>query len=635
VDARSHLNLYNSSPLCRLPRREERMPRGTNRRLHCPTKFTPLDSRGYRVRSLIGQGGFGSVFLADHGPTREFRAVKATYKGDLRRSDLENEIELHRRAGEASTTNVVQLFEVVEDPSFVFMCLEACMGGHLLYRLSKHTQFTERHAACAVADVLGVLEALHEMEIAHRDLKPQNLMYAHSRPDAPLKLIDFGMAVDLHRVGGKVSQFAGTIRFMAPSVIREMPYGVECDLWALGVTTFLLLSGEYPFNGTTVDEVAADVLHGTLRLSGGAWDTVSDDAKDFIQRLLRDDALDVFVRARARARAPRLRTATQALAHPWIVNRGPRSAGLLDDRVRARLHAAHRRNLLDTAISNLAAARLRADDLRVLLDQFDLLDVNGDGYVTLDEYLQGVASLEVTLPELRAQFAKFDLNCDQRLSRAEFAAACMDRNKLSDADLPSTFDFLAVDDAAAAPAEESASGDAPQSGQGPGSASSSHRPGARGARPREGAFKHITPQSLAESLLRMGSSETAEGLSMAATAAIAEADKDNDGALSYDEYCAWVRRARELEPLTEPKSRTDPGRVASKLKRGKAWAAEGGFYTASGGTDSAAGVGTATASRTMTMHRARITLLVGVLGAVGAVVLAHAGYIPALLSSWT
>lgn len=570
------------------------MARGA-RRLHSPSKFTPLEPCGYRVRSVIGQGGFGTVFLADHVPTRSFRAVKSIYKGDVRRLELENEIELQRRAGAASSANVAKIFDVVEDPSFVFICLEACMGGHLLYRLSKHERFTERHAACAVADVLGVLDALHGLGIAHRDVKPQNLMYVDSRPDAPLKLIDFGMAVDLQRTGGKVAQFAGTIRFMAPSVIREMPYGAEVDLWALGVTAFLLLSGEYPFNGATVDEVAHDVLHRPLAMSGRAWRTVSDDAKDFIQRLLRDDALDLFARARARAHAPRLRTAAQALAHPWVQGRGPRSAGLLDDEVRTALRAAHRRNLLDTAISNLVAARLRGEDLGVLLEQFDLLDVNGDGYVTLDEYLQGVASLEVTVPELRAQFEKFDLNSDRRLSRAEFAAACTDRNKLAGADLPATFDFLAT---AGAPADAPAAAPAgaPERSQPSASAEISmaeryvrHRSSGTEVErsERDASTRRITAESLAASLLRMGSSETSE-LIASAQAAVDEADLDGDGAISYEEYCAWVQRSRELEPRPMPESRADPRRIASSLKRGQAWAAGSEFTSAQSSASAAA-----------------------------------------------
>ena len=390
-----------------------------------PTSFQPVTELGYRVKSMIGQGGFGSVYIAVHEPTKSFRAVKAMFKGDTERAEIDNEVDMMRRTDHAP--NVARLLEVAEDGHFIFICLEACMGGHLLKRLSEHRVFTERHAAVAIADVLSALAVLHGMGIAHRDIKPQNLIYFNERPDAPLKLIDFGMAVDLRKApGGKVTEFAGTIRFMSPSIVKEQPYGCECDLWALGVTAYLLLSGTYPFNGATVDEVAHVILHADPSLSAPLWGNVSADGKDFVRKLLRDPYTE-------RQRDPNaaigdLLTVFDASDHPWIRHRGALSGAQLDEGVRQRLASTHNRNLLDAAVGNLVAARLQPGDVEVLTRQFDLLDTNGDGHVTLDEYLQGVASLEVTYDELRRQFAAYDTDSDGRISKQEFLSACLSQN---------------------------------------------------------------------------------------------------------------------------------------------------------------------------------------------------------------
>jgi calcium-dependent protein kinase len=472
-----------------------------------PLSFEAVRSIGYRVKSMIGQGGFGSVYIAVHEPTLGFRVVKAIFKGDVDRAEIDNEISMMRRTDHAP--NVAKLLDVVEDHYFIFICLEACMGGHLLKRLGEHRQFTERHAAVAIGDVLTALKVLHGMGIAHRDIKPQNLIYFDERADAPLKLIDFGMAVDLRRApNGKVSEFAGTIRFMSPSVVKSQPYGSECDLWALGVTAFLLLTGTYPFNGSTVEEVAAIILAGDLRMDDRSWECVSADGRDFIRSMLRNPALHS---ERAPQQPYEPFDVFDALSHPWIRNRGAESGHKLDAGVRQRLLSAHNRNLLDAAVGNLVAARLQPDDIDVLMRQFELLDTNGDGHVTLDEYLQGVASLEVTYDDLRKQFATYDINKDGRISKEEFLSACVSQNACKAQ--AESFDTLAA-----------------------------NRPARDGGPANAPLRRQITPTSLAAALKRMGSKESVEELAKGALQAIAEADLDDDGELSFEEFRAWVEK---------------------------------------------------------------------------------------------
>jgi len=493
-----------------------------------PKKFEALEPLGYQIQGLVGQGGFGSVFMAMHKPSGETRAVKAVCTEDCNRAEIDHEILVMRKMKAAP--NIVKLFDVAEDQSFIFICMEACLGGHLLARLWEHAaQMTEHHAARAVRDVLSGLASLHEAHIAHRDVKPQNLIYATASPDSPLKLIDFGMAVDLGSPKGTVLEFAGSIRFMSPSIVTDTPYGLECDLWAVGVTAFLLLSGSYPFNGSTVDEVADLIAAGAFDFGAPEWSYVSAEGKDFVSRLLRDKVLDEADELVARAskkppprRPPAFSSAKEALRHPWIVHRGPPGTGLLDASVRDALHAIHERNLLDTAVSNFVSGRLRQQDLNVLIKEFDRLDRDKSGTVSLAEYLQGVASLEVTLDELKEQFKTHDLNRDQELSRAEFITACVDHTHLPDADatLRAAFDKLA----------ESV-----------------------------GAQRRITAKSLAYHLSHDLYSQTdgappldgdtEESIKQRARKAVADADINHDGSVDYDEFHAWSQRARSRKTL--------------------------------------------------------------------------------------
>lgn len=325
-------------------------------------------------------------------------------------------------------------------------------------------------------------------------------------------------------------------------------YGCECDLWAVGVTAFLLLSGGYPFNGSSVDEVAALIADGAYDLHAKEWANVSADGRHFVSQLLRDPYLEEQ-RGKHGARPGELLTVFDALEHPWIRHRGAQSATQLDEGVRQRLIGMHNRNLLDAAVGNLMAARLQPKDINVLLAQFDLLDTNGDGHVTLDEYLQGVASLEVTYDDLRKQFAAYDTDKDGRISKQEFLSACLSQNLGEEGGAQQAESFEKLADAML-----------------PAAAQGGADMGARG--------RQITPRSLAEALRAMGSDEDVDELTRSAESAIQEADLDEDGALSFDEFRAWIER-RNSEPGAHPALPTGPQPAQLETPQRGSWAGSG------------------------------------------------------------
>lgn len=101
-----------------------------------------------------------------------------------------------------------------------------------------------------------------------------------------------------------MTTFAGTPYYMAPEVFARN-YTRACDLWSLGVITFILLSGNVPFDGETNQEVFAAVRNGYFDFKAPEWNNISKKAKGFITQLLKKD--------------PSVRmTATQAMEHPWL-----------------------------------------------------------------------------------------------------------------------------------------------------------------------------------------------------------------------------------------------------------------------------------------------------------------------------
>lgn len=497
---------------------------------HVPSTFAVLERRGYMVDRVIGQGSYGTAFLTTYKESKNSRNARRVVKAISKMENVEmilQEASLQQTA--AGCMFVAELFEVLEDQAFVFLCLEACMGGHLLRRLSEMSRFTERHASKALRDLLSALSFLHSLGIVHRDVKPQNLIYESAAVDAPLKLIDFGMAVRAGADGHIGAEFAGTIHYMSPAVVAEEESDASCDIWAAGIVGYLLLSGVQPFQGTTIEGVATSILTDPVCFGGATWADISDGAVDLVARLLSHP-----IRARKeldpdtgrRQRGERIASADDALRHPWIEQGGPETAHLICDEVRKKLADLHTRNILDKAVSNLAAHRMRATDVDCLLRQFDRLDSSKDGFISLSEYLQGVASLEVTYKDLEQQFQDCDLDEDGRISRREFIGAFVQAGGLPDSELQDIFSRIS---------------------------SPLHDPRHSLGRKRTSvSIRQITASDLSNALVDLGNNSEENVLKRRAESAIAEADLDGDRALSYDEFCKWIHRPHAARVSKRP-----------------------------------------------------------------------------------
>lgn len=151
---------------------------------------------------------------------------------------------------------------------------------------------------------------LHSMNIVHRDLKPENILLTGSADATEVKITDFGLAKRTNQEGLKT--FCGTPQYFAPEVLRRKApadgdamrssYGHKADVWSIGVITYIMLSGSFPFD----DERLFDQIeHAQYSLSGAEWSTVSPLAKHFIRSLMN---LDIQQRLDVHA----------AMRHPWI-----------------------------------------------------------------------------------------------------------------------------------------------------------------------------------------------------------------------------------------------------------------------------------------------------------------------------
>ena len=168
--------------------------------------------------------------------------------------------------------------------------MEYLSGGDLFSLVKKQGYLSEKKAAKLIYNVALGINYLNSFGIVHRDLKPENIMLIDESDNSGIKIIDFGMTKTV-APGEKMDDRLGTINYVAPEVLKKMPYTKQIDIWSLGVILYVLLSGIFPF--CLGDESDEEVIKKTLNNSPDFPDlyfkNISKSAIRFINQCLEKD----------------------------------------------------------------------------------------------------------------------------------------------------------------------------------------------------------------------------------------------------------------------------------------------------------------------------------------------------------
>jgi len=152
---------------------------------------------------------------------------------------------------------IVNLVDVIDEKSKIYIIMELMKGGELFDRIVERGNYTEQDSMKVVKELLEAVEYLHSMDCAHRDLKPENVLFVEKTEDSKIKLADFGLS-KVHTSNDMLRTEVGTTTYMAPEIINRVPYSNACDLWSVGVITFIVLSG-YPRFGMNLKMTSMSV----------------------------------------------------------------------------------------------------------------------------------------------------------------------------------------------------------------------------------------------------------------------------------------------------------------------------------------------------------------------------------------
>jgi serine/threonine-protein kinase len=216
-----------------------------------------LIAERYRVLELIGRGGMGVVYKAEHARIGKVLALKLL-TGELTR-DNEQLARFKREAqmsSRLSHPNTVQVFDFGEADGLAYLAMEYVRGRDLGAVVNEAGRLAAERTAKIVIQVCSSLSEAHDKGIVHRDLKPENIMIVASQTgDEVAKVLDFGLAKlresselsDVTSAGAIV----GTPYYMAPEQIRGEGITPACDVYALGALLYACLTGLTPFDAAT------------------------------------------------------------------------------------------------------------------------------------------------------------------------------------------------------------------------------------------------------------------------------------------------------------------------------------------------------------------------------------------------
>ncbi|KAM9515449.1 serine/threonine-protein kinase ULK3 isoform 3-T3 [Guaruba guarouba] len=216
--------------------------------------WAPPRLDGFILTERLGTGTYATVYKAYRKrDTREVVAIKCVSKKSLNRASVENlltEIEILKAIRHP---HIVELKDFQWDSDHIYLIMEFCAGGDLSRFIRMRRILPEKVARVFLQQLACALKFLHDHNISHLDLKPQNILL--SAPEHPqLKLADFGFAQYMSPWDEK-HVLRGSPLYMAPEMMCRQQYDARVDLWSVGVILYEALFGRPPFASRSFAEL--------------------------------------------------------------------------------------------------------------------------------------------------------------------------------------------------------------------------------------------------------------------------------------------------------------------------------------------------------------------------------------------
>lgn len=239
----------------------------------------------YTMMDELGRGKFGIVKkCVDKKSGVEYAAKFIACRSKAARDDVHHEIEVMNELNHKQLLRLQAAFDLGKE---MVLVMELITGGELFEKLIEEDYISEGIATLYMKQLLDGLAYMHSKNILHLDLKPENMMLV--RPGSKhIKIIDYGIARK-YDPNSTLQVMQGTPEFAAPEVVAYESITPATDVWAVGVITYVVLSGLSPFLGEDDGETMSNISKMAWEFDDPVFDEVTNEAKDFISRILIKD----------------------------------------------------------------------------------------------------------------------------------------------------------------------------------------------------------------------------------------------------------------------------------------------------------------------------------------------------------
>ena len=253
---------------------------------------TPTREFPYQIEGKIGEGAMGEVFLATEPSLGRPVAIKllrkdmlATLKPAVAREAMQRFIQEARAAASLSHPGITTIYRVSTEGATPYIAMEWLEGETLEALINREAPVEPGRAVHLIHELLDALVEAHEAGIVHRDLKPANLMLVQG---GRLKITDFGVAhVDKSElVSTQAHTVLGTPLYASPEQIRGDAIDARSDLYSIGVVLYEMLTGQLPFDGASIFDLAEQMMSTDPAPPSSYNDSIPQLLDEFVLRAL-------------------------------------------------------------------------------------------------------------------------------------------------------------------------------------------------------------------------------------------------------------------------------------------------------------------------------------------------------------
>lgn len=260
----------------------------------------------YKLDKKIRDGRISAIWTGckrdeDESDTFAVKVVRVDKSHHQEEARIMNEVAIMKSLNHPNVLKLIDFFE--ESPNF-YLVMELMEGGDLFDRVATKMQYKEVDARKLALSFLRAVEHIHSHCVAHRDLKPQNLLLKSIQNDCDVKVSDFSFAKRVHTPKSLLTR-CGTPTYVAPEILKNHPHDEMADMWSVGVIIFVILVGYPPFIEEDQRVLFRKIRLGDYCFLEEDWSGISKEAKNLITKLLIVDPDQRW-------------TASQALGHKWF-----------------------------------------------------------------------------------------------------------------------------------------------------------------------------------------------------------------------------------------------------------------------------------------------------------------------------